>query len=129
MPLSGHRILVVEDEFPTAFDVKSIIREAHGEVVAHAASLAKAMKFADIPSLSLAVLDVQLGFDTSFPVAAKLQAAGVPFIFHTGYSVSLLSEAWPSVPIVSKPAAPGRLVNALRLAAKRAIVFGRSKAA
>ncbi len=129
MPLKGHRILVVEDDMCVAFEVERIIWEAHGKLAGRAASLAKAMELADMPKLSLAVLDVQLGEDTSFPVAAKLQAAGLPFIFHTSYSVSLLSEEWPNVPAVSKPAAPGRLVNALRLAAMRRIVFGKSIAA
>src|SRR5271166_1424827 len=103
MPLNGHRILLVEDEFLTSFYVESIIREARGEVVAHGANLAQAMRLADSPNLSLAILDLCLGSETSLPVAAKLHVAGVPFIFHTGSDVSVLSKAWPHVPIVAKP--------------------------
>ena len=113
MPLHGHRILLVEDEFLTAFYVESIVREAHGEVVAHAATLAKALELAGTPHLSLAILDFQLGSNNSLPVAAKLHAAGVPFIFHTGSDVSVLSKAWPHVPVVAKPAAPNILVRTL----------------
>jgi len=113
MPLNGHRILLVEDELLIAFNLESIVREAHGEVAAHAASLAKALKLADAPNLSLAILDFRLGSKDSLPVATKLYAAGVPFIFHTASNVPELLGIWPRVPIVQKPAAPGRLVSAL----------------
>ncbi len=113
MPLSGHRILLVEDEFFIALEVTRIVREAHGEVAAHAPSLVRALKLADTPNLSLAILDFRLGSKDSLPVAAKLYAAGVPFIFHTASNIPLLSEIWPRVPIVPKPAAPGRLVSTL----------------
>jgi len=53
MTLAGHRILLVEDEVLIAFDIMSIIREANGEVLAHATSLARAMKLADNPNLFL----------------------------------------------------------------------------
>ncbi len=124
MPLSGHRILLVEDEFFIALEVKSIVREARGEVAAHAPSLARALKLADTPNLSLAILDFRLGSKDSLPVATKLHAAGVPFIFHTGSNEPILPETWPRVPIVPKAAAPGRLVSTLvSLVAKRPSYF------
>ncbi len=112
MPLYGARILLAEDEVLIAIDIKHIIREARGEVVAHAANLPKALTLADTPRLTLAILDFQLGPQNSLPLATKLHAAGVPFIFHTG-NAACLSEAWPFVPIVPKPAAPQRLVAVL----------------
>jgi DNA-binding NarL/FixJ family response regulator len=113
MPLLGQRILLVEDENIIAFDVMNIIRGARGEVVAHARSLARALLLADTPNLSLAILDFYLGSNNSLPAAAKLHAAGVPFIFHTGSDVSAVSQAWPQVPVVSKPATAERLVSAI----------------
>jgi len=50
MPVSGHRILLVEDEAIIPLDLKAIIRKANGEVVAHGANLAKALKLANTPS-------------------------------------------------------------------------------
>ena len=113
MPLSGHRILLAEDEWIIAFDVERIIQEAGGEVAAHAPSLAKALELAGMPNLSLAILDFRLGKDNSLPVAAKLHGAGVPFIFHTGGGISELSVAWPLAPVIEKPAAPKDLVAAM----------------
>jgi hypothetical protein len=71
------------------------------------------MKLAENPNLSLAVLDFRLRFENSLPVAAKLHSAGVPFIFHSSQDLSILSTAWPHVPVVAKPALPVRLVSAL----------------
>ncbi len=113
MPLGGHCILVVEDETIVAFDLGCIIRKARGTIAGCAASLAQAMRLAETPDLSLAILDFRLGPHTSLPVAAKLHAAGVPFMFHTGCGILELSAAWPHVPIVQKPARPKDLVAAM----------------
>jgi CheY-like chemotaxis protein len=124
MPLSGHRILLVEDDLLIALEVKSIVREAHGEIIAHAPNLPRALKLADTPNLSFAILDFWLGSKDSLPVAAKLRADGVPFIFHTASNVPVLSEIWPRVPIVPKPTTSGRLVSTLvSVVAKRPSYF------
>jgi DNA-binding NarL/FixJ family response regulator len=113
LPLTGHRILLVEDEFLIALEVERTLQAAHAEVVGPASNVARAMKLADTSNLSSAVLDFRLQFGNSFPVAAKLHAAGVPFIFYTANELPELPAAWPSVPIVMKPASPVRLVSAL----------------
>jgi hypothetical protein len=71
------------------------------------------MKLADAPNLSSAVLDFHLQSGNSFPVAVKLHAAGVPFIFYTANNIPELPAAWPGIPVVMKPASPVRLVGAL----------------
>ena len=51
-----------------------------------------------------AVLDVNLVGETSFPIAEKLKAAGVPFVFATGYGDDLSMPAeFKGVKIVTKP--------------------------
>jgi DNA-binding response OmpR family regulator len=113
MPLTGHRILLVEDEIIVAIDIKSALHAAHGEVAGCAATVAKAMMLADTPGLSLAILDFHLRSENSLPVAAKLRELGVLFIFHTASKLPVLTEIWPRVPIILKPATPGSLVAAL----------------
>ena len=61
MPLSGHRIFLVEDEAAIALDIMDMICQARGEVVAHATNLAEALRLADTPDLSSAILDYNLG--------------------------------------------------------------------
>lgn len=111
MPLSGHRILLVEDEAIIALDLKVMIREANGEVAAYAPNLAKALKLTDTPGLSSAVLDFRLGSENSLAVARKLRVAGVPFIFCTGNMPNI--SDWPDVPIISKPVHRARLISTL----------------
>ncbi len=113
MPLGGECILVVEDESMVAFDLGCIVHKARGKVAGYATSLSQAMRLAETADLSLAILDCRLGSHTSLPVAAKLYAAGVPFIFHTGGGISEVSMAWPLAPIVQKPAKPEDLVAAM----------------
>ena len=112
MPLRGHRILLVEDEAIIALDVKAMIRKANGEVIAYAANLAKALELVNTPGLSLAILDFRLGSKNSLPVARKLHAVGVPFVFYTGNAPSI-PEIFPGVPILPKPVDPARLISTL----------------
>jgi DNA-binding NarL/FixJ family response regulator len=120
MLLNHHRVLLVEDEAILAMDLGHIIRNAGAEIAGHAPALARAMMLADLPRLTLALLDFRLGAVNSLPVAAKLHARGVPFVFHTGCGMSEVSAAWPQVAVLAKPAAPGDVVRILALAASKA---------
>ena len=113
MPLEGQRIFVVEDEILIALDIEDLITASKGEVAGRAATLAEAIRLADTPGLSLAVLDFHLGPDNSLPVAAKLNEAGVPFLFHTGRDFSVISEAWPQAPVVAKTGFRDELLSAM----------------
>jgi DNA-binding LytR/AlgR family response regulator len=120
MSLGGQRILVVEDECFIAFEIEHIIREAQGEIAGRAATLAKAMELVDTVQPSLAVLDFRLRAGTTMPAAAKLYENGVPFLFHTACCQAELAGVWPHVPVLLKPAAPGRLVSTLIFLARGA---------
>jgi DNA-binding response OmpR family regulator len=119
MLLTGQRILLVEDDSMVAFDLQNLIREAGGQVIAYAETLTQAMELADTPDLSLAVLDFSLESHDSLPVAAKLHARGIPFIFHTGCDRCLTANTWPFVPVVQKPANRKALLSALTSVAAR----------
>lgn len=54
--------------------------------------------------ISFAVLDVNLGAQTSLPVAEKLQELQIPFVLATGYGdVETILSEYPPAPIVRKP--------------------------
>ncbi len=119
MSLEGQRVLLVEDEALIALDIEDMICASKGEVACSANTLAKAMRLADTPGISLAVLDFHLGGDSSLPVAAKLNACGIPFLFYTGYNPKEISEAWPNALIVSKSSGTPRLISALETLASQ----------
>lgn len=84
-PLDGRRILIVEDEYFIAMQVKRWLLAAGAEVVGPVPSVEQALDLIEEDSLDAAVLDVNLGNnDTVYPVADKLSALGVPYLFATG---------------------------------------------
>ena len=82
--LKGIRVLVVEDEAIIALDLKSILQAAGATVVGPARTLSAAEELAASGDLAAAILDVQLGDATVFPVVRLLRNRGIPFLFHTG---------------------------------------------
>jgi len=83
-PLSGLNVLLVENNLIIAMDGEDILRRL-GADVATAPSVAEAMEILAGQSFDLALLDVNLGDETSFGIADRLAAEGVPFAFATGY--------------------------------------------
>ena len=119
MDLREHRILIVEDEIVIAMDLVSIIRDAGAEVVGPALSVPEALRLIESHELTAAILDVNLGKDQSLPVAQRLNASGIPFVYYTGDGGKLSQNPWPQAPIFKKPAAPEKLVAAFAAMAKR----------
>ena len=113
MPLFGRSVLIVEDECLLAFDLKNTIQKSRGEVIGPAYSLRSGLSLADDPKLSLAILDYQLGPETSLPIAVKLQGLQVPFVFYTASADSQLSEVWAQIPVIEKPASPAMIISTL----------------
>lgn len=103
MSLAGKRVLLVEDEAILAMLVEDYLEEMGCVVAATAARLDDAIAKAGSLPLDLAVLDVNLGGELSYPVAELLRARGVPFIFATGYGAVDLPEALRGVPVLAKP--------------------------
>ena len=62
----------------------------------------------------LDLLDVNLGAETSLPVARRLSALGVPFAFATGYGESFrIPPELGAVPLMKKPYTADTLRQAL----------------
>lgn len=75
-------------------------------------SQALAMIAETIPDL--AILDLNLGDDTSEAVADELTRLQVPFMFATGYSDGTgVPERFSNVPVVNKPMSKDTLSHAL----------------
>ena len=101
--LAGRRILIVEDRYFVADDLRRVLTRRGAEVVALVADVEQAKRVAETDSIELAVLDVDLRGRDVFDVAGILEARGIPFIFVTGYRQAHLPETYRNKPIVSKP--------------------------
>jgi DNA-binding response OmpR family regulator len=102
-PLNGLKILLVEDEFFVALELKSILHDLGAEVVGPVARLNSARDLATSEPLQGAVLDVKLDGDTSFPLAEELLQRGVPVIFTTGFDAAALPAKFRDAPRLAKP--------------------------
>jgi PAS domain S-box-containing protein len=108
------RILVVEDEPLVALEMAHILREASFDVVGPAGSVAAAAMLLQDKGCDAAVLDINLGKETSEPVALELLRRRVPFIAVSGYAAEQLPASFQGVPAISKPLRPELLLSEIR---------------
>ena len=111
--LDGARVLFVEDESILAMLGEDVLSEA-GCAVIVAMRLNEAMQIARESEIDLAIIDVNLGNETSYPVAELLEERKIPFIFATGYASAGLAGSYAEHPCVQKPYDPGQLLAAAR---------------
>lgn len=104
-PLSGKHVLVVEDEGLVAMLIEDVIAGVGATLVAICADVAKALSVIGEAGtqIDVALLDLNLGGEKSFPVAEALAERGVPFAFSTGYQPGAMPEEWADVPSLQKP--------------------------
>lgn len=97
-------VLLVEDSLIIAMDAEDLVNELGGDKVTLATSVEEALTSIEFELPSFAILDVRLESETSFPVADKLLALQIPFVFATGYSDrDTFPVSHRSVPYMSKP--------------------------
>ena len=105
------RILVVEDNALVATLFAEILESVGWQVVGPVAHLATALDAAASEGFDAAVLDVNLGHQTVYPVVAVLDARRVPFVFVTSYGREALPPLFCGRPLLSKPFAPAELIG------------------
>ena len=105
--LQGRRVLVVEDEALIGMLLEDELLNAGAEVVGPACSVKEALELinqmAADGGLSAAVLDINLEGETVSPVADRLAALSVPFVFATGYGEGYNRVLHAAAPILVKP--------------------------
>jgi light-regulated signal transduction histidine kinase (bacteriophytochrome)/CheY-like chemotaxis protein len=83
--LAHRSVLLVEDSLIISLDAEDILIRLGAETVTIHATPQGALDYLETGAPSLAVLDINLGDRTSFPIADRLLQAGIPFIFASGY--------------------------------------------
>jgi CheY-like chemotaxis protein len=111
--LAGVRVLVVEDDSLICMLIEDFLDILGCEVVATAAHLEDGLAKANSTAIDVAVLDVNLQGQLSYPIALALQGRAIPFVFATGYGISGVPEKFTSVPLLSKPFGLEELQTAL----------------
>lgn len=107
-------VLVLEDEMLIALDLAMALEDG-GHQPFHATNVTQALGWlAETNSaVTAAILDIDLGRETCFPVADALAQRGIPFIFHSAQLTHHRSAMMQhGAPAVAKPAPAERVVRA-----------------
>ncbi|AZV19748.1 response regulator [Mesorhizobium sp. M7A.F.Ca.CA.001.07.2.1] len=119
--LDGLRILVLEDEFLIAMDVEQLCRDHGADEVVIARDLTEVDGREVATRFDAAIVDLMLGGASTIDFASGLRAAGIPFVFASGYSdVDEIKASFPGVRLVGKPYSGEDLVQAVAAACGRA---------
>lgn len=102
--LRGRRVLVVEDEYSMAEDLRHKLEGQGAVVLGPVPAVAEALDLlSQKPAPDFAILDVNLQGETVYPVVDGLRAQGIPCIFATGYDLQAIPPAYANVPRAEKP--------------------------
>ncbi len=101
--IRGAKVLIVEDEAMVAMLLEEFVLELGCDAVEVAASVGTALDLIAEKSFDIAILDVNLEGELSYPVADELELRGIPFLFATGYGAQAIPENYRLHAILQKP--------------------------
>lgn len=108
------RILLVEDEYLLADEMRRALSKAGYETVGPVSDIAGALRVVETDAhIDAAILDVNLGGKHVFALADELTRRAVPFAFTTGYDRSVVPERYQDLPYFEKPVDLQVVVSAL----------------
>lgn len=103
-PLEGVDVLLVEDRALIAIDTEAVLRKLGARNVLALPSVPAAILALDTLTPQLAILDFNLGKDTSEALADLLASRGTPFVFLSGYAnTAMIPERFSDVRVLRKP--------------------------
>ena len=109
--LAGLRVLVVEDEYYIADDLRRSLSGAGASVVGPMGSVALAESALEKGDFDCAVLDLNLHGENAAEIADQLKIMGVPFAIATGYGSGAIPSRHSDVPRLEKPFDPDEVVE------------------
>lgn len=102
--LEGRRILLVEDDYFQAREMKALLEREGAEIVGPTGHADDVPALLADGAIDAALLDINLGAGPVYDTANLLKRQGVPVAFLTGYDQALIPESLTSVPRILKPA-------------------------
>jgi CheY-like chemotaxis protein len=112
--LHGLRVLVLEDEAAIALMIEDMVEALGCSLAGSAATVAEALRLVHRGGFDFALLDMNLGGTPAEPVADALAAAGIPFLFATGYGQQGLPARFKTRPVIQKPFLTAQLERMIR---------------
>jgi PAS domain S-box-containing protein len=97
------RVLLLEDDGLIAMMMAQTLRELGFDVVGPFGKVNEAIAALDCQPIDAGILDINLAGEMAYPVARRLRAISVPFVFMTGYGLETIEERFPDVRVLQKP--------------------------
>jgi DNA-binding NarL/FixJ family response regulator len=111
--LSGKSVLIVEDNFLLAEDLRSSIEQAGAKIIGPIGDASQALAAAQEKKIDIALLDVGLKGQSSVAVARALAYRLIPFIIITGYVRDALPPELENALYLAKPVMADAVLNVI----------------
>jgi CheY-like chemotaxis protein len=112
-PLTGLRVLVVEDEGLIGLRVEDFLQGLGCQIVGVTGSATDALQMIRSAAIDVAVVDLNSHGEVAYSLADTLMVAGVPFVFATGINADQIADRYSHVSVVGKPFDEGELRGAI----------------
>ena len=96
-------VLLIEDEFLIAMDIKMRLEEAGYTIKGPAASVEEGMAFLDEGMVCAAILDINIRGSSSLAIADRLVGEGIPFMFLSGNDTYRPEDRFAGKTVLTKP--------------------------
>lgn len=104
------RILIIEDDPFIAMDLQDTFESAGYDVLGPAACVDSGLTIVREIKPDVAMLDYNLGRETSIPIAHKLDEADVPYVFLSGQISRVVTSENKEKDVITKPFNPASLL-------------------
>ena len=101
--LEGCRVLVVEDDAMISMMLQDLLEDLGCRVVSVASRLEEAQRKSEVDDFDVALLDVNLRGERTFPVAEAMRQRRRPFVLTTGYATTILPDSLRAATLLQKP--------------------------
>ncbi len=112
--LNGLRVLVAEDQYLIAEDMRRVVLSLGGEVIGPVGQVSAAADLLDGQKPDLALLDINLHGEMVYDFAEQLRDREVPVIFATGYGSPDVRSDFAHAVRLEKPVTAEALAAAVR---------------
>lgn len=114
--VDSDQVLIVEDNMVIAFELERMLITMDHTKIEVVSTVSEALKFLENRSPNFAVLDINLGSESSESIADRLAELDVPFFFATGYSSvkDSIKKKHSTIQVVEKPFSSSAIQAAVR---------------
>ena len=109
--LKGTRVLIIEDEYYIADDVRRLLDAAGAQVIGPYARFEQAQAAVEENGFDFAILDLNLQGKSAAPIADRLIERGKSFAIATGYGSRAVPKRLQKLPRIEKPFDPPALLE------------------